>query len=57
MVWLNSDKQVVHIEENVAPETYPELFCPDEPAQYVLEVEAGRARQIGIDSDGIELRF
>ena len=52
MIWLDSDKKVVHIQENVSPDTYPESYCPDAPAQYVLEVEAGRAEQLGIDMDG-----
>lgn len=57
MVWLDSDKKVVHIENDVAPETYPNSFCPDQPAKYVLEVNAGRAEQLGITEDGVSLRF
>lgn len=41
IVWLDSDKRVIHIKENAAPASYPERFCPDRPAQYVLELNAG----------------
>ncbi len=56
MVWLNSKREVVYIKGDVKPETYPESFCPDEPAKYVLEVVSGRAEQLGIN-EGVELRF
>lgn len=39
IVWLNQDKKVVHIEENVAPSTYPQTFCAY--GQYVIELNAG----------------
>jgi len=35
--------RIVHIEKNVAPNTYPKVFAPKEPAQYVLELNAGLA--------------
>lgn len=41
MIWINSNKQIVHIKEDVKPETYPKSFVSDEPAQYVLETNAG----------------
>src|SRR5207237_7364107 len=27
MVWLNADKEITKIQENISPETYPESFC------------------------------
>jgi len=41
IIWLNTDKKIVHIEEYVTPQSYPESFAPDQPARYVLEVNAG----------------
>jgi uncharacterized protein len=43
MIWLSADKQIVHIEQNVSPNTYPQTFCPNEPAKYVIELNAGTA--------------
>ena len=56
MVWLDDEKRVVTITENVTPETYPDSFCPDEPAKYGLEINAFRADELRIE-DGVELRF
>ncbi len=43
IIWFNSEKKIVHIEENVEPSSYPASFGSPEPAQYVLEVNAGYA--------------
>lgn len=48
MVWLDSNKKVVAIEKNVAPETFPQVFEPQTPALYVLEFNAGTAEHIGL---------
>ncbi|MBI4089061.1 DUF192 domain-containing protein [Candidatus Kaiserbacteria bacterium] len=42
--WLDSQGQVVSIEENIAPSTYPDVFYPTAPARYVLETAAGFAQ-------------
>lgn len=43
IIWFNSEKKIVHIEENVEPSSYPASFGSPEPAQFVLEVNAGYA--------------
>lgn len=43
MVWLDEDKKIVTIKDGVTPDTYPSSFCPDKPAQYIIEVAAGSA--------------
>lgn len=48
MVWLSEDGQVVHIEENVSPDTYPKVFANKPKALYVLELNAGMARKYGL---------
>lgn len=40
IVWVNRDFKVVHIEENVSPDTYPQVFYPPDDARFVLEVNA-----------------
>jgi uncharacterized protein len=44
IIWLSSAGKVVHIAENVPPDSYPASFQPAEPARYVLEVPAGFAK-------------
>ena len=41
IIWLDAAKKVVHIEPDLSPATYPRDYCPAEPAQYVLEANAG----------------
>ena len=47
MIWLDKDKQVVKIQANVSPDTYPNSFCPEQPAQFVVEFEANYAARQG----------
>lgn len=42
--WLDAQGQVVSMEREVAPETYPNVFYPSAPARYVLETRSGFAR-------------
>jgi uncharacterized membrane protein (UPF0127 family) len=37
-LWVNAAGEVVHIAQNMTPESYPEAFTNDTPAQYVIEV-------------------
>ncbi len=50
MIWINSDFEVVHIYENAEPceEDPCPSIDPGVPALYVLEVNAGKAREIGL---------
>ncbi len=41
MLWLDDDKRIISMEQNVAPSTYPEAFLPDKAARYVVELPAG----------------
>lgn len=49
MVWLSPEYRVQHIEENVAPETYPKSFCsPKSDSAYVVELAAGQVQANGV---------
>lgn len=48
--------KVVDIRENVSPATFPEVFTPISPAQYVLETRAGFAEKNGVKI-GDEISF
>lgn len=41
IAWVDSFGVIVHMEQNIKPETYPKIFTPPVPAQYVLEVSSG----------------
>lgn len=49
ILWLDQEGLVVYIEENIAPETYPESFSSPTPAWYVVEANAGFVEANGID--------
>lgn len=46
IVWLNADKQIIKIAEDVSPATFPESFCTSN-SQYVLELKSGGASKYG----------
>jgi uncharacterized membrane protein (UPF0127 family) len=41
ILWLDSNKRIIHKEENVSPGTYPKVFYPKSNAKYVLETKTG----------------
>ncbi|OGG41605.1 hypothetical protein A2837_00415 [Candidatus Kaiserbacteria bacterium RIFCSPHIGHO2_01_FULL_46_22] len=40
IIWINNERRIVHIEENVSPKSYPAIYGSPEPARFVLEVNA-----------------
>ena len=43
MIWLGPDKKVVYIKSHATPDSYPQMFVSNDPAQYVIEVPDGFA--------------
>jgi len=41
IIWMDSLLSVVHTEENISPDSFPEIFYPEQKALYVLEANAG----------------
>ena len=41
IVWIDENFKIIHIENNVQPDSFPKIFSSQEPARYVLEVNAG----------------
>ena len=49
IVWLDKDKKVVHVEHNVQLDAEPYVkYAPPKPARYVLELNAGQAKEASI---------
>ncbi len=48
MIWLDSNKKVVHIAKKAAPESYPQTFGQSKNSRYVIEVKSGIADSIGL---------
>ena len=58
IIWLDADGRVVYIKKNARPESYPEVFKPEQNAKYVLEVLAGFSDKNNLkDGDGVEFVF
>jgi len=49
MYWIDSDKKIIHIENNVQPESYPKTYGPNQPSMYVLETNANFAKENSIE--------
>jgi len=47
IIWIAENSVIVHIEHEVEPSTYPNVFTPQAPALYVLETKAGYAKEHG----------
>lgn len=41
IIWLNDHKEIIFIEKDVKPSSYPKVFVPDKPSKYVIEFNAG----------------
>lgn len=48
IIWIGSDKKVVAVHHNLAPDTFPQSFQPPSPVSYALEVRAGFSKMHGI---------
>lgn len=56
IVWLDFNKQVIHVEQSVQPETYPARFSPPSNARYVLELTSGMVEKAAI-KPGVTVQF
>lgn len=48
MIWITESFEVDSVTHNAQPSSYPHVFYPHDPVQYVLEVPADDARDIQI---------
>ncbi len=45
ILWIDNGGKIVHMEENISPNTYPKNFVNTSPALYVLEIQSGMAQE------------
>jgi uncharacterized protein len=41
IVWIDDNREVIGVEKEVVPETFPQIFYPSLPIKYVLELPSG----------------
>lgn len=39
-IWIDQSWKIIDITKNVSPDTYPQTFQPQQPAQYIIELNA-----------------
>lgn len=49
IVWLDVNKNVVHVEKNISPQSYPKVYAPNTLATYVVELTAGTSSSLNIN--------
>ncbi|PCI18808.1 hypothetical protein COB64_04640 [Candidatus Wolfebacteria bacterium] len=49
IIWISGDNKIVHIQHDATPESFPEVFEPNDPAVYVLEINSGLSREHGFE--------
>lgn len=49
IMWAAENGEIVHIEENVSPDTFPQSFASPSPAWFVIETNAGFVTRNGIE--------
>lgn len=45
ILWLDEGGNIIHIENNISPDTYPKVFFPPGNSLYIIEANAGFALQ------------
>ncbi len=48
IIWINKEGEIVTIAPRVSPDSYPEVFYPQESAKKIIEVPAGTVDVLGV---------
>lgn len=56
ILWLDDQRQIIGLVENLAPDSYPNVVLPPAPVKYVLEINAGLAAKHGLKT-GLSARW
>ncbi|HMP67577.1 MAG TPA: DUF192 domain-containing protein [Candidatus Paceibacterota bacterium] len=57
IIWIDQNMEVVHIEQNISPNTFPKTFIPNKKSLYVLETNAGFVKKHGIKIGDVVTRL
>jgi uncharacterized protein len=58
IVWLDEKGRIISMEKNASPNSYPKVFYPSAPSQYVLEFNSGTLENIGAQvGDSVDIRL
>lgn len=58
ILWFDENKKLIYQALNVSKDSYPQEFCPDKPAKYVVEMTAGVAEKNQINiGDTLEVEL
>lgn len=49
IIWVDTSQKVVKIEVGVLPSSYPKTFASEQPAQYVLEMQANLSQTLNVN--------
>ncbi len=49
IIWIDEEKQIIGIEHNLSPNTFPQIYSPNAPIIYALEVNATWTKQHNIN--------
>ena len=56
IIWIGEDQKIVYIKKDARPESYPEIYKPNDNAKYILEVTSGFAEKNNLQV-GNEVNF
>lgn len=48
IIWIDENRNIVHIEKNISPDTYPKIFTASAKARFVLELYAGMSESYNL---------
>lgn len=48
IAWLDKEGRVVYIKANAQPGDYPEVYHPNQPSWYAIELNAGTLQKLGV---------
>lgn len=48
VLWVDETRRVTHIETNLLPASYPQVYRPKDPVRYVLELPANYVEQYNL---------